>query len=218
MGLPEGNLLIDTSPDLRTQLLREGIGIVNAVAYTHEHADHIFGMDDLRLFQFYLGHPVPVHCNRYVEKKLRQVFDYAFAQSETTHAGARPAIDIYNIETAPFEALGATIIPVPIKHGPHYDVLGFRIGNVAYCTDCKTIPDSSLPLLQDLDVLVISALRHDPHPTHKNIDEAIETAQLLQPKRTIFTHMSCRVDYVSVSQSLPSYTELGYDGMRIPLS
>ncbi len=217
-GLPQGNLLIDTSPDLRTQLLRAGIGIVHAVLYTHEHADHIFGMDDLRLFQFYLGHPVPVYCNEKVEQKLRLVFEYAFAKENQTHAGAVPAIDLNLIDDQPFTALETTITPIPYAHGPRFTVLGFRIGNIAYCTDCKTIPDSSKSLLQDLEVLIISALRPTPHPTHMNIAEAIDTAKQLSPKRTIFTHMSCHIDYDLISKQLPSFVELGYDGLRVPLT
>lgn len=217
-GLPEGNLLIDTGPDLYHQLLREKIGVVHSVLYTHEHADHIFGMDDLRLFQFYLGHPVPVFCNQAVANKLKLVFEYAFADDEVTHVGATPSIDINLIGKEPFEALETSITPIPLKHGPKFDVLGFRIGNIAYCTDCKSIPETSWPLLEDLDVLVISALRPDPHPTHMNIEEAIETSQKLNAARTIFTHMSCRVDYEKISRDLPAGCELGYDGLAVEIS
>ena len=218
LGLPQGNLLIDTSPDMRSQLLREGIGIVNAVAYTHEHADHVAGFDDLRLFQFYLGHPVPVFCNANVETRLRQAFDYAFDNAEQTHAGAVPAVDIHSISDEPFEVLGTTLIPIPLKHGPRFDVLGFRIGNVAYCTDVKSIPESSWKLLENLDTLVLDALRPREHPTHLNISEATEIIKALNVKQAFLTHCSCDVDYKSINSSLPEGIEVGFDGLRIQLT
>ncbi len=218
LGLPQGNLLIDTSPDMRSQLLREGIGIVNAVAYTHEHADHVAGFDDLRLFQFYLGHPVPVFCNANVETRLRQAFDYAFDNAEQTHAGAVPAVDIHSISDEPFEVLGTTLIPIPLKHGPRFDVLGFRIGNVAYCTDVKSIPESSWKLLENLDTLVLDALRPREHPTHLNLTEATEIIKALNVKQAFLTHCSCDVDYKSINNSLPEGIEVGFDGLRIQLT
>jgi phosphoribosyl 1,2-cyclic phosphate phosphodiesterase len=218
VGLPGGNLLIDASPDLRLQLLREGIGIVHAVAFTHEHADHIFGLDDLRLFQFYLGHPVPLYCEAQVEDRLRKSFDYAFSEQPQTHLGAVPALEIRSIDHRPFSALGATITPIPLNHGPRFTVLGFRIGNVAYCTDVKSIPTTSLPLLKNLDVLVISALRPEPHPTHMNLAEAIQTARHVRAQTTYFTHCSCKIDHPVVEATLPEGIHLAYDGLSIELS
>jgi phosphoribosyl 1,2-cyclic phosphate phosphodiesterase len=217
-GLPAGNLLIDASPDLRQQLLREGIGIVDAVAFTHEHADHIFGLDDLRLFQFYLGHPVPLFCELQVEERLRKSFDYAFRDEPQTHLGAVPALCFHSIDRQPFEALGATIIPIPLDHGPRFSVLGFRVGNVAYCTDVKTIPKTSWRLLEGLDVLVISALRPEPHPTHMNLEEAIAASQRIGAKTTYFTHCSCKIDHPQVENELPPGIHLGYDGLSIDLT
>ncbi len=217
LGLPEGNLLIDTSPDLRSQLNREGIGIVDAVAYTHEHSDHVMGFDDLRLMQFYLGHAVPAWCNAVVKQRIREAFSYAFADDEPTHAGAVPAVDLLDID-GPFEVLGATVIPVPLNHGPKFDVLGFRIGNVAYCTDVKLIPPSSKALLQGLDVLILSALRPTPHPTHMNFEEAMAASRELQAQQTFFTHCSCDVDYERTMHELPAGFAVAYDGLRIPLT
>jgi phosphoribosyl 1,2-cyclic phosphate phosphodiesterase len=218
VGLPEGNLLIDTPPDLRQQLLRERVGIIHAVAFTHEHADHIFGLDDLRLFPFYLGHPVPLYCEPIVEQRIRKSFDYAFADLEHTHAGAAPQLALHEIGLAPFDLLGARIEPVRLNHGPRFDVLGFRIGNVAYCTDTNGVPPASMALLEALDVLVIDALRHRPHVTHFSLDEAIEVARRLQPKRTIFTHISHDLGHDKTNRTLPAGMELGYDGQRIPLT
>ena len=218
IGLPQGNLLIDTPPDLRQQLLRERVGIVHAVLFTHEHADHIFGLDDLRLFPFYLGHPVPLYCEPLVEQRIRKSFDYAFSDVEQTHAGAAPQLRFHSIGLDPFELLGAGIQPLRLKHGPRFDVLGFRIGNVAYCTDTNGIPPESLALLAGLDALVIDALRIRPHVTHFSLDEAIEVARQLKPKRTIFTHLCHDLGHARTNALLPAGMELGYDGMRIPLT
>ena len=218
LGLPEGNLLIDTSPDLRMQLLREKLGMVHTVIYTHEHADHVAGFDDLRLFQFYLGGPVPVYCDARVEARLRKSFDYAFADVEQTHAGAVPSVEIHSLTDQPVDILGATVVPIPLEHGPRFNVLGFRVGNVAYCTDVSCIPDSSWPLLQDLDTLVIDALRPNPHPTHFNIEQATDVVQRLGCRQAYFTHCSCHVDYESTNAMLPANIEVGYDGLRIPLT
>lgn len=217
-GLPEGNLLIDTPPDLRQQLLREGIGLVNAVCFTHEHADHIFGLDDLRLMQFYLGHPVPLYCNESVQQRLTKSFDYAFANLKETHIGATPSLTFHPINDQPFEVLRTMVQPIPLKHGPRFDVLGFRIGNVAYCTDVKTIPESSWPLLEGLDTLVLSALRYEPHPTHMNVEEAMAAVDRLKPRQTYFTHCSCHLDYHKLNSELPDHVKMAHDGLQIPLT
>jgi phosphoribosyl 1,2-cyclic phosphate phosphodiesterase len=218
VGLPQGNLLIDTPPDLRQQLLRERVGLVHAVLYTHEHADHIFGLDDLRLLPFYLGHAVPLYCEPLVEDRIRKSFDYAFSDVEQTHAGAVPQLTFHRIGLAPLELLGERITPLRLKHGPRFDVLGFRIGNVAYCTDTNGIPPESLALLTGLDVLILDALRYRPHVTHLSLDEAVAIARQLQPRRTIFTHMSHDLGHAETNAKLPAGMELGYDGMRIPLT
>lgn len=218
LGLPEGNLLIDTSPDLRIQLLRERIGLVHAVVYTHEHADHVMGLDDLRLFPFYIGHPVPLYCEETVEQRIRKAFDYAFSNHEPTHSGAVPQLRFHRIDDEPFDVLGARLTPVRMLHGPKFTTLGFRIGNVAYCTDTSFIPDESLKLLEGLDVLVLDALRHRPHITHLSLEEAIAISRRLQPKRTIFTHISHELGYAATNATLPPGMELGFDGMRIELT
>jgi phosphoribosyl 1,2-cyclic phosphate phosphodiesterase len=218
LGLPQGNLLIDTPPDLRQQLLREQIGIVHSVLYTHEHADHVFGLDDLRILPFYLGHAVPLFCEEIVERRIRKSFDYAFSVDEPTHTGAVPQLTFQRIVLKPFEVLGARITPLRLKHGPKFDVLGFRIGNVAYCTDTNGVPSESLALLEGLDVLVLDALRHRPHVTHFSLDEAVAVAKRLKPKRTIFTHICHDLGHAATNAMLPPGMELGYDGMRIELS
>ena len=218
MGLPAGNLLIDTPPDLRFQLLRERIGVVHAVAYTHEHADHLFGLDDLRLMQFYLGHAVPLYCEPHVEQRIRQTYDYAFATEESTHVGAAPRLTFEPISTAPFEVLGARVTPIRLLHGPRFRVLGFRIGNVAYCTDTSEIPPPSWELLEGLDVLILDALRPKPHVTHFSLTQAIEAAARIDAGQTFFTHCSHEMDYEQTNAQLPASMQLAYDGLRIPLT
>lgn len=217
-GLPQGNLLIDTPPDLRTQFLDNGIGIIHALAYTHSHADHLFGLDDIRLFQFYLGHAVPVYCEPNVEAKIRTAYDYAFSTETPTHPGARPAMDLHEISTHPFDVLGEKVIPIRLKHGPRFQVLGFRVGNVAYCTDVNEIPEESWAKLEGLDVLILDALRPDPHPTHFSLEEAIEVAQRVGAKKTYFTHISCRLEHEETNAFLPEGMELAYDGLEVDLT
>jgi phosphoribosyl 1,2-cyclic phosphate phosphodiesterase len=217
LGLPEGTLLVDTPPDLRTQLLREKVGLVHATLYTHDHADHVFGLDDLRLFPYYLGHAMPVYCEEQVEARIRKSFDYAFAAEAMNYAGGVPQIEFRRIATEPFEVLGARVVPIRLAHG-RFRVLGFRFGNVAYCTDTNAIPEESWPLLEGLDVLIVDALRPKPHPTHFGLDEAVEVAQRVGARRTYFTHMSHDLEHEATNRILPPGMELAYDGLRIPLS
>ena len=217
LGLPGGHLLIDTPPELRIQLLRERIGRIDAVAYTHEHADHMFGLDDLRIFPKYLGHDLPVFCNAATEKRILHMADYAFAAAARQWpAGGVPRLDLRRIDTAPFEALGTTIQPIALAHG-QMTVLGFRVGGLAYCTDTSGIPPESRPSLADLDVLILDCLRHRPHPTHLSLDEAVATARLLGARRTLFTHLAHDLKHDEVSASLPAGMELAYDGLRVEL-
>jgi phosphoribosyl 1,2-cyclic phosphate phosphodiesterase len=218
VGLPAGNLLIDTAPDMRAQLLREDIGLVHAVAYTHEHADHLFGLDDLRLMQFYVGGPLPLYCEPIVEDRIRRTFDYAFSPQAETHQGAAPKLTFRTIGLDPFEVLGATLTPIRLRHGPRFEVLGFRIGNVAYFTDANEIPPASWSRLENLDVLVLDALRHRPHVTHFSLSEAVEVAHRTGARRTYFTHVSHDLDYGPTNAELPDGMELAYDGLRIPLT
>ena len=176
------------------------------------------GFDDLRLFQFYLGHPVPIFCTPVVQQRLEKAFDYAFCDKVTTHPGAAPSVDINTIyPNQPFDVLGQTVTPIPLKHGPNFDVLGFRIGDVAYCTDVSFIPQESKTLLQGLEVLVLDALRPDEHVTHFNIEQALAVVDELKPKQTYFTHCSCSMDYTKVNPMLPSGVEVGWDGLQINL-
>jgi len=161
---------------------------------------------------------VPLYCEPIVEQRIRKSFDYAFTDLEPTHAGAAPQLAFQQIGLEPFDLLGNHIQPVRLKHGPRFDVLGFRFGNVAYCTDTNDIPPESMARLEGLDVLIIDALRIRPHVTHFSLDEAIEVARRLKPKKTIFTHISHDLGHARTNAMLPSGMELGYDGQRIPLT
>lgn len=216
-GLPEGNLLIDTTPDLRTQFLREGIGVAHAVAFTHEHADHIFGLDDLRLFGFRIDGPVPLYCEPNVEQRIRQSFDYAFKTGPQTHPGAIPQLALRTIGLAPFEVLGATVRPVRLLHGPKYQVLGFRLGNIAYCTDTNFIPEESYQLLEGVEVLILDALRMEPHATHFHVAAALEAIERIAPQRALLTHICHELEHELTNQQLPAGVELAYDGLRLEL-
>lgn len=214
--LPAGNLLVDTPPDLRTQLLREKIRLIHAVMFTHEHADHLYGLDDLRLFPFRLGHGVPLYCEQHIEDRIRIVYDYAFSDRVATHPGSTPQLDFVSITNAPFDVLGVNVIPIPLKHGPYFDVLGFRIGDFAYCTDTNEVPDSSIELLQGVDTLVIDALRYKSHPTHFSVDEAIEVIRKINPRQAYLTHICHDLDHPIAEAKLPEGIHLAYDGLRLP--
>lgn len=216
LGLPEGNLLIDTSPDLRQQLLREEVGLVHSVLYTHEHADHVFGLDDLRLMQFYIDGPVPLYCEPVVEKRIRQSYDYAFAEPDASQS-LLPQLEIHRIGVEPFELLGAPVVPLRLHHGDFYDVLGFRFGNVAYCTDVNRIPNETEAKLAGLDVLILDALRLTPSKTHFTLDQAVDIANRLKPRQTYFTHIAHELDHAATNAKLPANMKLAHDGLRIPL-
>ncbi|MGE0379121.1 MAG: MBL fold metallo-hydrolase [Planctomycetaceae bacterium] len=214
--VPEGNFLIDTPPELRIQLIREQVHRIDAAVYTHAHADHILGLDDLRIFGYKQHAPVPLYCEAVVEDALRSVFSYAFVPPEDrTHQHSVPRLEFRRIRVEPFDLLGLTIRPFRITHGGT-PVLAFRLGNVAFCTDCKFIPEESWPLLKDLDVLILDCLWDDPHPTHFNVAEALAVVDRVKPGRTYFTHVSHKLEYEATNARLPAGVELAYDGLKIP--
>lgn len=214
LGTPRGNILIDTTPELRLQLLRARVRHVHAVVYTHYHVDHLFGLDDLRIFPMLLKAPLPVYCNDEVEAIIRQAFAYVFEEGAADlPPGWLPKLDFCHIDERPFEVLGERLTPIPLRHG-RFNVLGFRIGDVAYCTDVSHIPDASWPLLEGLDVLVLDALRvGKPHPSHFSVEQALEAIARLRPRRAYLTHMSHTIDHDTVNATLPPNVELAYDGL-----
>jgi phosphoribosyl 1,2-cyclic phosphate phosphodiesterase len=216
IGLPGGTLLIDTTPDLRSQLLRERIGRVHAILYTHDHVDHVYGLDDVRPICFASGGPIPVLCEERVENRIRRAFDYAF-QPMPVPGGGVPKIEFQRITTDPFTLLGARVVPLRLRHGV-FDVLGFRFGDLAYCTDTNEIPDATWPLLEGLDTLVLDCLRPSRHPTHFSLDEAVVVARRVNARRTLFVHMSHDIEHTAVSAALPAGIEIAYDGLAVPLT
>jgi phosphoribosyl 1,2-cyclic phosphate phosphodiesterase len=216
MKFPQGNLLVDTSPEMRLQLIRERVRNIHAIAFTHYHVDHLFGLDDARLFPKYLGHPVPIFCEADVEQAIRRIFDYAFHdRASEIPAGNLPRILFERIGPGvAFQVLGQTILPIRLEHG-RFSVLGFRVGNLAYCTDVSRIPEESWPLLEGLDVLVLDALRHERHPTHFSLREALEVVERLKPDRTFLTHLSHGFDHGPTETSLPPRVRLAYDGLAL---
>jgi len=216
VGLPGGTLLIDTTPDLRSQLLRERIGSVQAILYTHDHVDHVYGLDDVRPLCFRAGASIPVYCEERVERRIRRAFDYAFEPMPVPGGGV-PKITFERITTEPFELLGAHVIPLRLRHGV-FDVLGFRFGNLAYCTDTNLIPDATWPLLEGVDTLVLDCLRPSRHPTHLSLEEALAAAARVAARRTLFVHMSHDIEHATASTGLPAGVEFAYDGLVVPLT
>jgi phosphoribosyl 1,2-cyclic phosphate phosphodiesterase len=211
-----GNILIDTPPELRLQLLREHVGIIHAVLFTHYHADHLFGLDDLRPIGKYLGHAVPLYCTAEVEGKIRAAFAYAFGPgADGLSAGFIPKLRFERIANEPFQVLDERVTPIPLIHA-HFNVFGFRIGDVAYCTDVNEIPRSSWPALENLRVLVLDTLRFKPHPAHFGLNQALDVIDRFRPERAYLTHMSHDIDHETVSRQLPPNVELAYDGLSFP--
>jgi phosphoribosyl 1,2-cyclic phosphate phosphodiesterase len=215
VGTPRGNILIDTTPEMRLQLLREHVKLVHAVVYTHYHVDHLFGLDDLRIFPVKLEGPLPIYCADEVEEVIRRAFPYAFDPiNDALPVGMVPRLEVRRIDERPFEVLGERFTPIPFKHG-RFNVFGFRVGNVAYCTDVSGIPDRSWPLLEGLDVFVIDALRPGkPHPSHFGLDQALEAIARVKPRRAYLTHMAHTMEYDELMRTLPPGVEPAYDGLK----
>jgi phosphoribosyl 1,2-cyclic phosphate phosphodiesterase len=203
-------ILVDTGPDLRQQALRYGITRVDAVLFTHAHADHIFGMDDLRRFNRDRDHALPCYADKDTADSIRSIFGYSMNHNM---GGALPLVDINTID-GPFEIERLGIVPVPLQHGRR-TTTGYRIGRFAYLTDCNGISEQSLNLLKDLDLLVIDGLRFREHPTHFTVPQALEAIERINPARAFLTHMSHGVDHDTVSKQLPDRVELAYDGLEV---
>jgi phosphoribosyl 1,2-cyclic phosphate phosphodiesterase len=215
IGWSGRNIIIDTTPDFRAQVLRAGIQRLDAIVYTHGHADHILGLDDIRPFNYHQGARIPIFASRPAFAVIERVFAYVFDdRARNTHV---PQLDVNLIDDAPFDVLGLRFEPIPLTHGKD-TIFGFRFGNVAYLTDHNEIPESSLERLRGLDVLFLDALRHRPHPTHSTVEASIETARRVQPGRTYFTHMCHDLGHAATEASLPAGVFLAYDGLEISVS
>jgi phosphoribosyl 1,2-cyclic phosphate phosphodiesterase len=204
-------ILIDTPPELRIQCLAHEVRRVDAVFYTHAHADHIMGLDDLKRFNWLLRASIPCHGNPETLATLRRSFPYAFEHDPHSPVSA-PRLRLEPI-SGPVDCFGLEIVPVPVHHGP-LPVLGYRIGPFAFLTDLNGMPDSSRALLQGLEVLVLDALRRAPHPTHYSLAEAVEEARRIGAKRTFFTHMTHELKHAETDAELPDGMALAYDGLR----
>lgn len=204
-------ILIDTTPDLRSHALTHGIKQIDAVLYTHAHADHIHGIDDLRVFNMIQKAPIPCYGNVSTMESIRRHFSYIFSRSDGD--GWKPELTTEVIGSKRTIG-GIPVTPIEIEHGQSR-ILGYRFGDVAYLTDCSGVPVAGKELLQGLKVLIVGALRRRPHPSHFSIDEAIELSRELAADRTILTHLGHMVDYVGESEALPAGVELAYDGMEI---
>ena len=209
------SVLVDASPDLRAQALRFRIERVDAILLTHAHADHVLGLDDVRIYNFRQGGAIPCYGAARALARVRRMFDYVFDPA-TPRGGGLPQLALREL-AGPFSLAGATVIPVPLMHGT-LPVLGFRIGAFAYLTDCNAIPEASWPLLAGLDVLVLDALRHKTHRTHFTVDEAIDVARRIGAARTFFTHMTHDLPHAATCAALPAGISLAYDGLELEMA
>lgn len=205
-------VVIDTGPDFRQQCLSHGIRTVDAVLYTHAHADHILGIDDLRPFNFHQRGNIPIYASAETLEVIRRVFSYIFHEGETE--SSRPKIAAHVFDSAPIEMFGIDVVPIPIRHGSGW-THGFRFGPIAYLTDHSEIPDHSLELLEGLDVLFLDALRYKPHPTHSTVDTSLRTVERLRPRRAYFTHISHDLGHERAQSLLPENVWLAYDGLEV---
>ena len=208
-------VLIDTSPDLRSQLLDAGIGELDAVVYTHDHADHVHGLDDLRMIVFNMKKRVPVWADGDTQNTLYSRFGYAFMQPEGSPYP--PILEMHSINgdiTVSGAGGDVTLTPFRVHHGM-IDALGFRIGDLAYLPDVAEIPDDSWPVLQDLDCWILDALRRTPHPTHSHLDQSLEWIARVAPRRAVLTNMHIDMDYQTVADETPDHITPAYDGMVI---
>jgi len=203
-------LLVDTSTDLRQQALTHGLTRLDAILYTHHHADHVLGFDEVRRFNALTGGAIPLWASASTGGELRRIFSYAFG-APSQKGGGLPEADLHEID-GPFSIGGVRIQPVPLLHG-RMPILGFRLGRFAYLTDASRIPDGSWDLLQGLDVLVINALRHRPHPTHFTLMEAVAVAERLGVPQVWFTHVCHDLPHAETNRSLPRGMALAYDGL-----
>lgn len=206
------NILIDTTPDFRYQALRAGIARIDAVLYTHSHADHIMGLDDLRPFNFLQREVIPIYASDEHFRYIRAVFPYVFTEEQSE--SSRPRIVPHVFAADPIELHGLSFQPLRLAHGRGLS-FGFRFGNAAYLTDHSDIPPESLDQLRGLDVLFLDALRHNPHPTHTTVTQALKWVDELLPKRAFFTHISHDLSHARTEETLPPHVRLAYDGLSI---
>jgi phosphoribosyl 1,2-cyclic phosphate phosphodiesterase len=206
------NILIDTTPDLRTQALRAGLEHLDAVLFTHAHADHIMGLDDVRPFNFRQKGRIPIYASTETMGSIQRIFSYIIdGEKKETNI---PQLDARPLDSAAVDLFGVEFTPVPVLHGSQ-TIYGFRFGPAAYLTDHSDIPESSMELLRGLDVLFLDALRYKPHPTHSTVERSIRTVEKLAPRRAFFTHISHDLGHERAESLLPPHIRLAYDGLEL---
>lgn len=212
--LGRSTVLVDTPTDLRAQALAFGLPRVDAVVFTHAHADHVFGLDEVRIFNFRQRASIPCYGTAPTLERIRQTFSYVFEEGQ--EGGGKPKLELVPIDTQAFTLAGAEWLPIPVWHG-ELEVYGYRIDDFAYVTDCNRIPETSFARLEGLRVLILDALRYRPHPTHFSLDEAIAAARRIGAERTVFTHIAHDIDHAAPTVALPAGMELGHDGLVFEL-
>ena len=208
-------VLIDTGPDFHTQAVREKVRRVDAVLYTHGHADHVMGFDDLRPLSFHVKGNLPIYADDPTASALERIFDYTFRTEDRYPTSAR--VQIHRLDPEPgagVDLFGACFRRIPVIHG-RQEITGYRFGSAAYLTDMSDIPPASLELLQDLDILILDALRREPHFSHSHIEKSIGFVNLLKPRRAFFTHLSHDLDHGPTDAILPPGIRLAYDGLQV---
>ncbi len=208
------SVLVDTTPDLRMQALTHGIKRVDAIVYTHSHADHVMGLDDVRRFNMLQKSSIPCYADQRTLDDLRRIYAYVF-DPDTPRGGGVPQIVTARV-MGEFCIGAATFVPVPLLHGSR-TILGYRIGSFAYLTDCSAIPDSSWPLLAGVRILILDALRNRPHPTHLSVEQALAIVERLAPERALFTHMCHDLPHAATCARLPAGVQLAYDGLAFEI-
>ena len=211
-------VLIDTPPELRLQMLRHAVMRLDAVLYTHEHADHVFGLDDLRRFNAVQRRPIDAYGEPRVLDVLRAMFGYVFNPESNVNQSFVPDIRLHSIQPGQVLPLfGSHWLPLRLMHG-QLPILGYRLGGFAYCTDVHLVPEATLELLSGLDLLVLGALRHRPHPTHLTVAQALAVIERLRPARTVLTHIAHDLAHADLERDLPARVRPGYDGLTLEVA